>query len=77
MPRLPATSASPRAFLGWSKLGQQARQFGARRAWTLLKGRVADYKLPEQLELLPDLPMTPTGNRHQGSFLDVELLRDN
>ena len=28
---------------------------------TLLKGRVADYKLPEQLELLPDLPMTPTG----------------
>jgi non-ribosomal peptide synthetase component E (peptide arylation enzyme) len=27
----------------------------------LLKGRVADYKLPEQLELMPDLPMTPTG----------------
>jgi len=28
---------------------------------SLLKGRVADYKLPEQLELLNQLPMTPTG----------------
>ena len=27
----------------------------------MLKGRVADYKLPEQLEILEDLPMTPTG----------------
>jgi len=26
-----------------------------------LKGRVADYKLPEQLELLSELPMTPSG----------------
>lgn len=27
----------------------------------MLRGRVADYKLPEQLEILEDLPMTPTG----------------
>lgn len=26
-----------------------------------LRGRVADYKLPEQLVVMPDLPMTPTG----------------
>ncbi|MGE0315221.1 MAG: class I adenylate-forming enzyme family protein [Lautropia sp.] len=26
-----------------------------------LKGRVADYKLPEDLVVLPELPMTPTG----------------
>ena len=26
-----------------------------------LRGRVADYKLPEQLEIMNDLPMTPTG----------------
>lgn len=26
-----------------------------------LKGRVADYKLPEELVVMPDLPMTPTG----------------
>jgi non-ribosomal peptide synthetase component E (peptide arylation enzyme) len=27
----------------------------------LLKGRVADYKLPEQLEVFEDFPMTPSG----------------
>ena len=26
-----------------------------------LKGRVADYKLPEELVVMNDLPMTPTG----------------
>ncbi len=28
---------------------------------SFLRGRVADYKLPEQLELMDSLPMTPTG----------------
>ncbi len=28
---------------------------------SFLRGRVADYKLPEELYILPDFPMTPTG----------------
>jgi fatty-acyl-CoA synthase len=28
---------------------------------SFLKGRVADYKLPEALVVMSDFPMTPTG----------------
>ena len=35
----------------------------------MLKGRVADYKLPEQLELLPELPMTPSGKVRRPELL--------
>jgi non-ribosomal peptide synthetase component E (peptide arylation enzyme) len=35
----------------------------------LLKGRVADYKLPEQLEILPELPMTPSGKVRRPELL--------
>ena len=28
---------------------------------SFLKGRVADYKLPEELVVMNDFPMTPTG----------------
>jgi non-ribosomal peptide synthetase component E (peptide arylation enzyme) len=33
----------------------------------LLKGQVADYKLPEMLEIFDELPFTPTGKikRHE------------
>lgn len=34
-----------------------------------LRGRVADYKLPEQLVLMPDFPMTPTGKIRRPELL--------
>ena len=41
----------------------------------LLKGRVADYKLPEQLELLADLPMTPTGKVRRAELVKQLMQR--
>jgi acyl-CoA synthetase (AMP-forming)/AMP-acid ligase II len=36
-------------------------QFTLEDAVEFLKGRVADYKLPEELVVFAELPMTPTG----------------
>jgi len=41
----------------------------------LLKGRVADYKLPEQLEIREEIPMTPSGKIRRGELVK-ELVRE-
>jgi len=41
----------------------------------LLKGRVADYKLPEQLVLLDELPMTPTGKVRRPQLIELVLAK--
>jgi acyl-CoA synthetase (AMP-forming)/AMP-acid ligase II len=40
-----------------------------------LRGKIATYKLPEYLEILDDLPRTPTGKVQKGPLRDIVIGR--
>lgn len=42
---------------------------------SFLRGKIATYKWPEYLEILDDLPRTPTGKVQKGPLRDIVVTR--